>query len=374
MRALEAVALLTALSFAVPAVAVAGPAEASPAQEAPAADGKLHPDDAVWNARVQAAIKHYGEGKALMSEGSYLQAAAAFERSHASIEYGATLNKISAAYDAGNDPLRALAKAREYLALPGCEGDRESTANYPCGEPPLRREARERADRLRRLVGELKLQLAKDVVLREVKVGDRVVPLRDFPVLVLPGSYVVVLVGAKAGQVRSHDVVVDGGETFNVYVAPFPEPPKDPGVDVDRADGGRTGVIERPGDGRRRKRILKGVFWGGVGLTAASGVAVGVLAGLTLQAKRKFDELLCAGLTADECAATMPVDPASGTFFPKSHLQRLERLRPATNAMVGVTAGIGVITVVVGIFAFSKRPAGTNARLQVRRNALAVRF
>ena len=64
-----------------------------------------------------------------------------------------------------------------------------------------------KSNRLRQLVGELKLQLDEDVVLRGVKVADKMVPLDDFPLLVLPGSFIVELSGPKDGtpaQLRGH--------------------------------------------------------------------------------------------------------------------------------------------------------------------------
>ncbi|MEM6991255.1 MAG: hypothetical protein AAF721_12175 [Myxococcota bacterium] len=331
--------------------------------------------DAMLAKRVSDAAEHYDKGAALLSERRYPEAAAEFERSHAAIGFGDTLFKIVAAYDAANEPIRALEKAREYLALPTCDGDgREGAGNYPCGEPKQRDDVGRRADRLRRLVGELKLKLDDDVVVREVKVADAVVPLSDFPLLVSPGSFVVWLTGAKKGQRRSIPVEVDAGETYTIFVPSFEtSAPPDGGT----TDNGIGDAVEDPRfDPVRRRRVLRGVFWGGVGATALSGVALGVLAGLWSSNTRRFNELHCSGECPMDIYDALPEDPATpeGVKYPLSFEQAANRFEVARNAMIGVTAGLGVVTVVLGIFAYSKKPTRTNARLQVRAGGLAVRW
>lgn len=352
------------------------PADEEPKPEVPDAEPGPTPEQLRFAAKVEEAEKRFGEGKALMSEGRYAEAAAEFERSHASIEFGDTLFKIVEAYEAANEPIKALKKARAYIALGNCEGGKESPANYPCAEPEQREAAIKKSNRLRQLVGELKLQLGRDVVLRGVKVADKMVPLDDFPLLVLPGSFIVELSGPKDGQRRSYDVTVEAGETFNVFVPPWEKPrvidPIAGGFDDNGGDDEQT--LEEQ---RRRKRILKGAFWTGVGVTALSGVALGTVGGIALYSQRRFDELHCGGVPGQECQDTRPDDPLLGPMgkYPLTYERRVERFLVATNAMIGVTAALGVTTVVIGIFAFTKKkPTGANARVQVRADGLMFRW
>ncbi len=404
MRLSEGIALAAALSLPVSSIAAAAPAAGAPvaptlpdapvvpvaapdetaaettgdttpeqpeepAPEPPAED----PADAMFKARVQEAAKHYTEGRALYSEGRYAESAAEFERSHAAIEFGDTLFKIIEAYEKANEPIRALRKAREYLALASCEGGRESPANYPCGEPEQRTEALRRSERLRRRVAEVKLQLGPGADLREIKVADRIVPSTDFPVLVPPGTFVMELTGPNDGDFRRHDVTVEAGDTFTLFVPAFVAAP-----DIDDGGGDDDGTTDPGFDPRRRKRILRGAFWGSLSLTVASGIATGVLIGLTRFNTRRFNELKCsAECTVDEYN-DLPMNPSlpEDMRFPLSYREAAERQEPARNAMIGVTAGLGAITVVLGIFAYAKKPsrANANARLQVRAGGLSVRW
>ena len=338
----------------------------------PAASGPT-PEELIFAAKVAEADKRFTEGKALMSEGRYAEAAAEFERSHASIEFGDTLFRIVEAYEAANEPIQALKKARAYLALDNCEGGKESPYNYPCAEPDQRAKAAKKANRLRQFVGELRLKIRKEVPLREVRVADEPVPLDDFPLLVLPGSYIVELRGPKVDQLRSYDVVVEAGQTFTVSVPPWEKPRVDDPV----FDDGETDQERALREQARRKRILKGAFWTGVGVTAAAGAALASVGGVAVYSQRRWEELHCGGVPQAECQATRPDDPDLGPNgkYPLSHERRLDRFRTATNVMIGVTAALGVTTVVLGIFAFTKKkPSGANARVQVRAGGLTFRW
>lgn len=357
------------------AEAGAPPTVAAPPTESEAEEEPLSPEDKLFFERAGRAEAQYDEGKALMSEGRYEEAAAKFERSYASIEFGITLIRIIEAYDAANQPIAALKKARQYLDLPACEGGNENRDNRPCTQAQHVVQIQERSDQLSRVVGELKLQLADGVTLRAIRVADRTVPLRDFPLLVQPGSFVVELTGTKAGQQRSYDVTIEGGETFKVFVPAFPDSTNGGSIgggDGSGDDRGRDDAFERD----RRKRIVKGFFWGGVGATALSGIAVGVLGGLTLAAQRRYARDKCARECSEEEYNATPDDPMTpmDVHYPLTPQREFERLTPATNAMIGVTAALGVTTIVLALFAFSKKSNGTNARLQVRAGGLALRW
>jgi len=340
--------------------------------EEPAADPGPTPEQLRFAAKVEEAEKRFAEGKALMSEGRYTEAAAEFERSHASIEFGDTLFKIVGAYESANEPIKALKKAREYIALDNCPGGKETPATYPCAEPDQRKAVIKKSNRLRQLVGELKLQLARDVVLRDVKVADESVPLDQFPLLVLPGSFIVELSGPNEEQRRSYDVTVEAGETFNVFVPPWEKARVvDPDGGID--DGGDDGQsLEQQ---QRRKRILKGAFWTSIGLTAVSGGVLGTVGGLARYHQRRFNIEHCGGLNSTQCMEQGQFDDESDSFYPQRHERLKDRYVLATNVMIGVTAALGVTSVVLGVFAFTKKkPSGANARVQVRADGLTFRW
>jgi len=160
-------------------------------------------------------------------------------------------------------------------------------------------------------------------------------------------------------------VTVEGGETYSVFVPSFVEPKVEgPVVDPGNREAER---LQR----ERRRRIAKGAFWGGLGLTVASGAALGVLGGLTSNRKQTFEQLQTDFNTDKESVPEDPMCP--GKQYPCAAEAEFNQFKRATNAMIGVTAGLGLVTVVLGIFAFSKQTDGVNASLQVRAVRLDVR-
>src|SRR5690606_24458285 len=127
----------------------------------------------------------------------------------------------------------------------------------------------------RRRVGALVLDLGEGVELREVRVAGRTVPLDDFPLLLLPGTVDVEVFGMGPDERRSRPAYITGGETYELYVAPFdsgrvPPPEVRPELD-DPVDALRQA---------RRQRQLRTAFWAGTGLTASAGIALAVVGGI----------------------------------------------------------------------------------------------
>jgi hypothetical protein len=102
-----------------------------------------------------------------------------------------------------------------------------------------------------------------------------------------------------------------------------------------------------------------------LGVTVASGVALGVLGGLTVSRKSRFDNSL-----ADLEDGMGPDEPLADRFY---------ALRRGTNAMIAVTAVTGMATLILGLFAFSPTRrsgarASTHKRFRVTPGGVAVRF
>jgi len=189
------------------------------------------------------------------------------------------------------------------------------------------------------------------------------VPLDDFPLLMLPGTVDVELFGMGPDDRRTRPAYITAGEVSEVYVAPFErgatvEPPlPEAGPEMD--DPRRTA---------QRRRALRTTFWTGVGLTAASGVALGVLGGLTRYQERRYGIEKCEQMCVmrdpdgepilDENGNTIPLGSANDPRYPFDREQAFERYKPIANALVGVTIGLAVGTALVGVFAFRKRPGG----------------
>lgn len=326
--------------------------------------------DDVFKDRVREAIKQYDYGLALMRQAKYAEAAAAFERSYASAEFGNTLFSIVTAYDAASSPVAALGAARRFMALPECEGA-EGPANRPCGELDARFSIERDVRRLEALIGELDLDVQQGVILREIRVNGRVRAQRDFPLILLPGSYVVELVGPNKGDYREHPLEIEAGKASILTVLPFVRE-----LDTGGGDGGEDGGDDGGADGggrdrlidpERRARFLKGFFWTSASLTAVSAVTLGVVGGLTLRERRLFKEEKCAAVCDEEMAEDHP--------YPHDRRDRFNQLLPVTNAMIGVTAALGVTTIVLGVFAFSKpRKRGEQARVTASPYGIAVHW
>lgn len=365
-RLLGLAAGIAVLGAGAPVSAMAGPTTEDAAVETPeVGDGDearqtVDSDDpspeqlekAQHDVRVEEATHHYVEGQALFDRGQYLEAAAEFERSYAAIPAAATLEAIALSYERAGKTIQAIRAYARYLALPDC--DRPGADPLACAQPDKREEAVSSLEKLRRFVGELHLDIAPGVELREVRVGGRVVPLEDFPVLLMPGPIDVELYGKEPDDQRVRVPRIAPGEQYRLSVEPFGSPPSprvDPGDEPRSSD---PDPVRDPARDLRRQQILRGLFWTGLGVTLAAGASTGALGGLMLREKAKFEDR-CTG----NCVG-------QGESYPFGADERFHDLRTATNAMIGVTAALGVTTAVLGIFAFSRGDAGSPQRASVR--------
>lgn len=315
--------------------------------------------------RIENAQRHYEQGNVLFRSGRYAEAAAQLELSYAAVPTTTTLYSVALSYARAGKAVDAVRTLRQYLDLPDCVAQ---SAESTIGCTNRRAEAEQMLGEQLRLVGELNLDLANAVELREVKVAGRTVPLDDFPLLLRPGPADVELFGLEPEQRRTRVAYITAGETFTLYVAPFvtevvqrpsvPDEPPDPRIDEARA--------------QRRQRILMTSFWVGTGLTAASAVALGVMGGLTRRAQPAFKDAKCEETCSDPETGE-PLGSKNDPLFPFEERDAFNTYKTTTNVLVGVTVGLAVGTVLVGAFAFRKRGRG-HTRVRATGPGLLVRW
>ncbi len=267
------------------------------------------------------AIRQFRAARDLYSAGAYAEAARGFEGSYAAAASPEAAYNAALAHDKTGDDLATMTWYRRYLATAPPEDP-----SYP--------QAQQRATELRARLGELRLQLDSSEEIREIRVNGEAVMLADFPKLVPPGHVELRLTGAGTDEVADIPAEVAPGGTWTVQFTGFarPELPASilrPMPRVVRPDP--RPVVPAP-----RVRPLTALFWTGTGLTTTSAIAMGVLGGLVLRERAGYED----------CGQTGTCREAGASFH---------RYQNATNAMVGVTAGLAVITLALGIAAMRDR-------------------
>ncbi len=316
-------------------------------EEAPEAEPTSQPDADLEDALVEEARERYVEGGLLFEGRRYIDAAGAYERSYAAVPIGKTLYNAALSYEKGGDIVRAVDAYQRYLNLPPCPAPQEHCAER-------REEVSGTVAKLRTKVGELSIEVDEGVDLRGIEIGDRTVPPEDFPLVLAPGHYEIRERGYGRDEVRIREIDIVAGQVFSLLVVDFDTPL--PIFDEPKGTGGTPGAApSRRLDEEERRGRLRIAFYSGVGVTAAAGIATGVVGALTLDAYQTYKGR-CKGDDVD----------CTGTSFPADEKRRFDQLQPATNALIGVTAALGITTVVLGLFAFTGRK-GAGARASVVR-------
>ncbi|MBX7078611.1 MAG: hypothetical protein K1X88_05420 [Nannocystaceae bacterium] len=275
--------------------------------------------DRIYDEMVKEFTARFQQGQLLFNRGSYAQAAIEFEAAFAAVPAAAALSNVALAYERAGDHVAAARAAKRYLDLPAC--DTPGVDEDFCASQ--RAELAEALDRLLKQTGELRLQRNGDVRLREVRIDGRVIAQQDFPLLVEPGRHEVELVGSRKDERLQRMIDVRAGESRAIVVEPFASTPSgDRGTDPQRR--------------RDRSAALRPTFWAAVALTAASAATLASFGTITVVQKRRYEE-----------------DPPTPPY-PAGAEDRFGTFKTASNAMVGVTAGLAMVTVVVGLFAFSR--------------------
>lgn len=156
-------------------------------------------------------------------------------------------------------------------------------------------------------------------------------------IYLLPGTHV--FEGKHAGETIRVTETIAAGESVSVALVPPPPPPS-----TTASDRPPPAVTPTPDSGavepaRRGGGLPPIVFVTGAVLTAAAG-GVTIWSGLdTLELKREFDK------TQDDAAL----------------LEKGNAAQDRTNVLIGVTAGLGLLTVVTGIFLVDWR-GGSSAK------------
>jgi len=322
-----------ALTLAAPAQAQTPPSAApATAPETPTAEPSGQNE----------ALRQFRAAKDLYNAGAFAEAAETFAASYEAAASPEAAFNAARAHDKRGDEVAAMTWIRRYLASAAPDD-----ASYP--------QAQQRAQELRARLGELRLQLDSTDELREIRVNGEVVTLADFPKLVTPGRVELRLFGAEPGEVADMPAEVAAGGTWTVQFTGFkpPEPePTPPPPRVLRPDP--TPMMSAP----RRGRPLAVLFWTGTGLTTASAITMGVFGGLVLRKHTGYPDCVQAGT----CMT------GRDSFL---------RYQKITNVMVGVTSGLAVITLALGLAALRERKAGrepTNGRVRVTLDGVQVAF
>ena len=298
------------------AITLATPAQASYALEPAPATPTLAPTSTSDQGE---ALRRFRAARELYSAGAYADAARGFESSYAAAPSAEAAYNAAIAHDKTGLDLVTMAWLHLYLAsaLP---------------DDPSRPWAVQRVEELRARLGELDLQLDNPDEIHLLTLNGEEVTLADFPRLVTPGPIALRLVGGAPEEVADITAEVAAGGTWTIH---FPGFARAPEATAPLPPVTRPEPQPEP-DKPQPTRPLLALFWTATGLTAASGLATGVLGGLTLRAWNDYPT----------CAQRLDCPAARGPF---------QRHKDATNAMIGVTAGLAVITLALGLAALRER-------------------
>ncbi|RMG99459.1 MAG: hypothetical protein D6705_03270, partial [Deltaproteobacteria bacterium] len=161
------------------------------------------------------AARHFAAGQQAFREGRFLEAAAAFERSYASVAAPETLFNAAFSYERAGEAVRAIRAYETYLRIAPADA-------------PGRSHARSAVDALKRQVGRIVLLGARDDRLREISVDGRALDPRDASsVYVAPGRVEVALV-TRDGTRRRRTFDIEAGQTVVLPLDSFLPPPPRP--------------------------------------------------------------------------------------------------------------------------------------------------
>lgn len=299
------------------------------------------------------AIRLFREARALYTGGQPREAAIAFEGSFAAAASPEAAYNAALAHDKADDPLATLKWFRRYIEI----AQKDTDPSYPL--------AVARTAELRARVGELRVELERPDEVLEIRVNGQPVPRDSFPQLVLPGRVELQFIGAGPDQVVDITSDADAGETATIYFPGFAKPliKTDPQPIVRQPDPKPT---PRP---NKRLRALKIAFWTSAGATGASAILMAAFGGVALREFRLWKDGAC----DDNVCPPEFVDHATWM----AHNTAADRYGDYTNVMIGVTSGLAVVTLALGIAALreSRRPrASTRARFLPGPGGLHVAF
>lgn len=295
--------------------------------------------------RRDEALAAFQRARERFQTGAYEEAAEAFLLSYRTLPSLEALVAAALAFERAGRLVAAAQTYREYLEF---EDD----------DVARREEALAAYQGLRSRIGEVQVRVGNPAAIERLSLNGEELGLEDFPRLVMPGVVSLKIVGV-GGSGREIDAEVRPGGTTLINIPdvalvsrPPPKTQVRPPVILDRPPPPARG----PG--------LKIALWSGVGVTAAAAVAMATLGGLALDARADYEAGLCPDAVCSD-----------GASYPFAEEQRFYDLRAATNVMVGVSAGVAVVTAALGIALARQRSRSRQAgRVRLRGSAVVVAF
>jgi len=316
------------------------PATAPPSTAPPSTTDSIHEQ------MVKSFIEHFQAGQLQYYRGAYPLAAEQFEQAFAAVPAEAALRNVALSHERAGDDVAAAIAARRYLELPAC--DTPGIDKALCGAH--RDELATKLERLLKRVAELRLEIAEGVELREIRINNRVTARADFPILVAAGRVDIELSGGEPGQKRQRVIEVRAGEKQTIIVDSFDAAP--------RISETRLPPTGKP---RTRGQWVRPAFFAGIGLTAASGIALATTGALAIVHGNRFERQQQLFLDNPPPSDGMggledPLYP-----YPAEEERRKDRYQDASNVLTGVTSALAAVTVVLAIVTYTRpRNTGTS--------------
>jgi len=321
----------------------AEPSEGDEGLSEPEPEPEPAPDDD--EARKQAALASFEEARRLFLAEDFAAAAVEFRRSFETLPSLEALVAAARAHARAGDPVAAIDAYEEYA-----EFEDENVERYA--------KAMERLRLLRAEVGELVLRVEDPSQILSMTLNGERVSFEDFPRLAMPGELVLEIRFVEVDEPRSITSQVRRGETTVLEISPsvVVTPPQ-----PERSTERSTVVEPKPPS----LLGLRVAFWGGVGLSAAAGIAVATLGGLTLRQRGIYKAALCETGVCPQAAV-----------YPFTEEARFYTLKRATNVGVGIGIGVAAVTVVVGAVLKTRQSAARrgSAGIDLSGGALTFRF
>lgn len=343
---------LCALSVALPAAVPPRLAHAEepltlpPTEVEPATPAPPSTTDSIHEQMVKSFIEHFQKGRLQYNKGAYALAAEEFEQAFAAVAAEAALRNAALSHERAGDDVAAAIAARRYLELPACDTPGIDKALCSSHRDVLSAAL----ERLLERVAELSLEIAEGVELREIRINNRVTAVEDFPILVARGRVDIEYSGGEPGQKRQRVIEVRAGEKQTIIVDSFDAPERIPDT-----------RLPPSGKPRTRGQWVRPAFFAGIGLTAASGIALATTGALAIVHGNRFErqqQLHNENLPAVDEMGNVddPMYP-----YPYDEARRADRYKYASNVLTGVTSALAAITVVLAIVTYTRpRNTGTS--------------
>ena len=307
----------------------------------------------------QTAAEWYARGYELGTAGDYEAAAAAFLRSYELQPTAEALFNAALAHEQAGATIDAITTYERFLAEPSPPRDLVDAAHLSI-------------ETLLSKVAVLKgLRYTAQQAPAEVYIDGESIELDPFvPRLMLPGEIEIEVV-AQSGERASESYELEAGEALIIDLRgllppPFEPPP--PEIEVEGPSAEEREEVRRAYV--RRTATLRKVTWVGLGLTSASVVSTITLGALTAHAKSQYDKFTCFQFEGSICPTDFKIDDVQG------HLQAYERYLPAVGILAGVSGGVGIATLVVGLVVVrrSKRTPAPTVSIVPTAGGVAIAF